>query len=64
MFMEAHMGSSRISGRDFEEKRSVRKRSIILALVLIIIALGLVAGAAYAAKHIELNSSASFPVDI
>ncbi|MDQ6972138.1 MAG: hypothetical protein Q9M30_05770 [Mariprofundaceae bacterium] len=58
------MGSSRISGRDFEEKRSVSKRSIILALVLIIAALGLVIGAAHAGKRIELNSSASFPVDI
>jgi len=58
------MDSSGISGRDFEEKRSVSKRSIIYALILVIAAFGLAVGAAYAAKHIELNSSASFPVDI
>jgi len=57
------MDSSGISEQNFEAKH-IGKRGMIFAALLIIAALGLAVGAAHAAKRIQLNSSASFPVDI
>jgi len=74
MFMEDHMGKSRtsgeyiagecIAGKHIEEKRITSKRTILIIAILSIGALALAVGAAHAAKRIQLNSSASFPVDI
>ncbi len=59
------MDNNRLSGTGVSEIRSRRKRSIAIIVILGIAVLGLVAGAAYAARQtIQLNSSASFPVDI
>lgn len=59
------MDNIRLSGTGVSETRFSRKRTIVVMVILGIGVLGLVAGAAYAAKQsIQLNSSASFPVDI
>ena len=58
------MDNNRIPRQAFEAKRSMNKRNTILALLLIVTAIGLAIGAAHAGKRIQLNSPASFPVDI
>jgi len=60
MFMEAKMAKSRESG-----KPAVKARNIMVIALLGICMVGLVAGVAYAAKQsIQLDSAATFPVDI
>jgi hypothetical protein len=59
------MDNNRLSGTGVSETRSSKKRSIAIIIILGIGVLSLLAGAAYAARQsIQLNSSASFPVDI
>ena len=59
------MDNSRLFGTAVSETRATGKRSIAIIVILGIVVMGLVAGAAFAARQsIQLNSSASFPVDI
>jgi hypothetical protein len=59
MFMEVVMSS-----RESEQRIGSRRR-MVLIVILSLGAIGLVAGAAHAAmRSIQLNSAASFPVDI
>jgi len=58
------MGKSRTSGECIGKKRATGKRAMLIIAILSIGALALAVGAAHAAKRIQLNSSASFPVDI
>lgn len=60
MFLEVQMNSN----REFEERVGSRRR-MVLIVILSLGAIALVAGAAHAAmRSIQLDSAASFPVEI